>query len=132
MSTTPFADSRLAQYIDQRIGELHHKTQAEIAREAGFKNANFITMLKTGASKLALDRVPALAKALDCDPAMLMRLAIEQSYGPEMLKILQDLLGVPLTPDERDWLGMIRKALGSGDPVVNVVLQVRMLQPNAA
>lgn len=132
MSTTPFADSRLARYIDQRIGELHHKTQAEIAREAGFKNANFITMLKTGASKLALDRVPALAKALDCDPAMLMRLAIEQSYGPEMLKILQDLLGVPLTADERDWLGMIRKALGSGDPVVNVVLQVRMLQPNAA
>lgn len=132
MSTTPFADSRLARYIDQRIGELHHKTQAEIAREAGFKNANFITMLKTGASKLALDRVPALAKALDCDPAMLMRLAIEQSYGPEMLKILQDLLGVPLTADERDWLGMIRKALGSGEPVVNVVLQVRMLQPNAA
>lgn len=60
MSTTPFADTRFAQYIDQRIGELHHKTQAEIAREAGFRNANFITMLKTGASKLALDRVPAL------------------------------------------------------------------------
>lgn len=68
--------TRLARFIDQRIGEPHHKTQADIAQEAGFRNANFVSMLKIGCSKLALDRVPSLAKALDVDPAFLMRLAI--------------------------------------------------------
>ena len=101
MTTTPHASTRLAQFIDQRIGELHHKTQADIAKEAGFRNANFITMLKTGSSKLALDRVPQLAKALEVEPALLMRLAIEQSYGPEMLRTLVQLLSVPLSDDER-------------------------------
>lgn len=48
MTTTPYASSRLAKFLDKRIGELHNKTQAGIAREAGFKNANFITMLKQG------------------------------------------------------------------------------------
>lgn len=112
MSTTPYASTRLAQFIEQRIGELHQKTQADIAKEAGFKNANFITMLKTGSSKLALDRVPLLAKALEVDPALLMRLAIEQSYGIEMLQLLVRLLGAPLTDAERTWLSIIRDESG--------------------
>lgn len=43
MSTTPYADSRLAKYIDRQINQLYHKTQAEIARDVGFRKANFIT-----------------------------------------------------------------------------------------
>lgn len=101
MPTTPYASTRLAQFIDQRIGELHHKTQADIATEAGFRNANFITMLKTGSSKVALDRVLMLAKALEVEPALLMHLAIEQSYGTEMLQILVRLLGTPVTDEDR-------------------------------
>lgn len=116
MSTTPYASTRLTQFIDQRIGELHHKTQAEIAKEAGFRNANFITMLKTGSSKLALDRVPSLAKALDVDPAFLLRLAIEQSYGPEMLKLISTLLGAGVTDNERAWIAIIRDASSKRDP----------------
>lgn len=116
MSTTPYASTRLAQFIDQRIGELHHKTQADIAQEAGFRNANFITMLKTGSSKLALDRVPSLAKALDVDPTVLMRLAIEQSYGQEMLRMISALLGAAVTDNERAWIGIIRDASSGRDP----------------
>lgn len=112
MPTTPYASTRLAQFIDQRIGELHQKTQADIAKEAGFRNANFITMLKTGSSKLALDRVPLLAKALEVDPAFLMRLAIEQSYGTEMLQILVRLLSAPVSDDELKWLSTFRNASG--------------------
>lgn len=112
MPTTPFATSCLARFIDKRIGELHQKTQADIAKEAGFKNANFITMLKTGSSKLALDRVPLLAKALEVDPALLMRLAIEQSYGIEMLQMLVRLLSAPVFDDELEWLSTIGDASG--------------------
>lgn len=116
MPTTPYASTRLAQLIDQRIGELHHKTQADIAQEAGFRNANFLSMLKTGSSKLALDRVPSLAKALDVDPAFLMRLAIEQSFGPEMLRLISMLLGADVTDNERAWLSIIRDASSGRDP----------------
>jgi transcriptional regulator with XRE-family HTH domain len=116
MSTTPYASTRLAEFIDQRIGELHHKTQADIAKEAGFRNANFITMLKTGSSKLAFDRVPSLAKALDVEPAFLMRLAIEQSYGPEMLRMFLRLLGADVSTNERAWISIIRAASQGTDP----------------
>ncbi|MBC2834503.1 XRE family transcriptional regulator [Paragemmobacter straminiformis] len=116
MSTTPYASSHLAQFIDRRIEELHHKTQADIAREAGFRNANFITMLKMGNAKLALDRVPALAKALEADPSFVMRLAVEQSFGPEMLKLLSELLGENLTENEKEWIKIIRDSSAKTDP----------------
>lgn len=129
MSTTPYASTRLAQFIDQRIGELHRKTQADIAKEAGFKNANFITMLRTGSSKLALDRVPMLAKALEVEPAFLMRLAIEQSYGPEMLQILVRLLGTSIADEEHKLPSIARDEEGgpvspSGGPSHTAVGEV--------
>ena len=37
-----------------------------------------IAMLKSGASKLALNRVADLAKALECDARLLFKLALEQ------------------------------------------------------
>lgn len=135
MTTTPYADSRLAKHIDRRISQLHHKTQAEIAREAGFPNANFVSMLKTGNAKLALDRVPAFAKALEDDPAMIMRLAIEQTHGPEMLKLITDLLSEPLTDNERAWLKLIRESSSNTDPApartITRVLKLFLHDPEA-
>ena len=116
MATTPYASTRLAKFLDKRIGELHHKTQADIAREAGFKNANFITMLKQGNAKLALDRVPALAEALETDPAQLMRLALEQTFGPKMMRVFTELLGEPATANEKEWLELIREGSANSDP----------------
>lgn len=116
MTTTPYASSRLAKFLEKRIGELHHKTQADIAREAGFKNANFITMLKQGNAKLALDRVSALAAALETDPSQLMRLALEQTFGPKMMRVFTDLLGEPATANEKAWLELIRESSGNTDP----------------
>ncbi|MCZ8133804.1 MAG: XRE family transcriptional regulator [Rhodobacteraceae bacterium] len=123
MTTTPYASTRLAKFIDKRIGELHNKTQADIAREAGFKNANFITMLKTGSAKLALERVPSLAQALQADPAHLMRLALEQTYGPKMLRVFIELLGEPATANEKAWLALIRETSGDTDPEPSPVAQ---------
>ena len=116
MTTTPFASTRLAKFVSKRIDELHNKTQADIAREAGFKNANFVTMIKTGSAKLPLDRVPEFAKALDTDPGALMRLAIEQTYGPKMLAVFVELLGEPLTENERAWIDLVRTASNGIDP----------------
>jgi hypothetical protein len=116
MSTTPYKDSALALFVARRVLELRPKTQADIASTAGFINANFISMLKTGTSKLALDRVPALAGALECDPALLMRLALEQTVGSTAALALQEILGTPVSANERLWLAEIRDAAGSVDP----------------
>ena len=62
----PYAASRLTSFIRKRILELRpRKNQVEIAVEAGFVNTNMLLMIKSGKTKLPLDRVPALAKALD-------------------------------------------------------------------
>ncbi|EEW26910.1 hypothetical protein Rsw2DRAFT_0145 [Rhodobacter ferrooxidans] len=53
MANRPHADTELAKYLTRRGLELRPKTQADIATEAGFANANFLTMVKQGASKLA-------------------------------------------------------------------------------
>ena len=117
MATKPHADTRLAKYVAQRITELAgRKTQSEIAAEAGFVNANMLSMIKGGASKLPLDRVPQLARALESDPAFLLRLAMDQALGTTAAKAVGEIWGSPLTRNEREWIAEIRNASGDTDP----------------
>ncbi len=73
----PHANTPLADFIEKRVLELRPKHQNEIAEEAGFKNVNMLSMIKSGTSKLPLGRVVALALALDCDPKLFFRPAFE-------------------------------------------------------
>jgi hypothetical protein len=105
MSKKPYEDTSLAKYIERRVLELKpRKSQLQIASEAGYPNPNMVTMIKTGASKLALDRVPSMARALDCDPAWLMRLALEQAVGDTAAQALVEIFGTPVTANELGWL----------------------------
>ncbi len=118
MAKKPYEASRLAEFVDARLLELKHKkSQAEIAEEAGFVNQNMITMIKKGATKLPLDRVPALAAALDCDPALLLRLALEQSAGSTATAAIYEIIGQsPVSRNEMTWVREIREASGDTDP----------------
>ena len=112
MTKKPFEDTRLAQYVERRVLELKpRKTQSEIAAQAGFINPNMITMIKQGSSKAALDRVPALARALECDPAYLMRLALEQAVGRTAAAAVIEIFGEPVTENELGWIKAIRRAI---------------------
>ena len=79
-------------------------------------NGNFLSMLKAGNSKLALDRDPTQAAALECDPALLMRLELEQAVGSTAALALQEIRGTPVSANERLWLAEIREAAGNIDP----------------
>ena len=117
MPRKPHENTELTKYIDRRVLELKPtKSQAEIASEAGYVNQNMITMIKQGSSKVALDRVPALASALECDPAYLMRLALEQAIGGTAAGAVVEGFGEPVTANERGWLQEIRQASGNNDP----------------
>ena len=62
----PYADTRLAAFLEKRILELKSKkSQQQIATEAGFVQPNMLSMFKNRSNKLPLDRVAGLAKALD-------------------------------------------------------------------
>lgn len=127
MATKPHADTRLAKFVSQRIADLNGtKTQAEIAAEAGFLNANVLSMIKSGSTKLALDRVPQLAKALECDPAFLLRLTMEQSLGVTAAKAVGEIFGSPLTANEREWIAEIRDASGETDPRLTARSRARL------
>lgn len=78
----PYAGTKLAKYLEKRILELWPKrAQIAIASEAGFVNPNILAMIKADTAKLPLDRVSALAAALECDPTMLFMLALEHLGG---------------------------------------------------
>ena len=115
--THPHKDTPATKFINARINEIsHRKTQHEMAREAGFKNSNMITQLKLGSTKLALDRVPGMAKALEVDPALLMRVTLEQSVGTTAAAALIECFGSPVTENEQGWLDELRDASDNSDP----------------
>lgn len=114
--TRPFKDTTAAQFIRSRIIDLKgRKTQAQIAQEAGFPNASFLAMLKSGANKIALDRVPDLARALDVDPAHLIRLALAQSIGETASRAVLEIFGTPVTANEVLWLQELRDTSDNAD-----------------
>ena len=117
MTKKPYEDSRLAKYIERRALELKsRKSQSQIASEAGFPNPNMVTMIKRGTSKLALDRVPSMARALECDPAHLMGMSLEQAVGGTAARAILEIFGTPVTANEEGWLQVIRDASGNTDP----------------
>lgn len=113
----PFAGTRLTTFLTSRVLELRpKKTQAEIATQAGFTNANMMSMLKAGSIRLPLDRVQPLAIALAVYPAYLMLLALEQMVGGTDAKAIVEILSGAVTRNEMAWIEALREASGLTDP----------------
>lgn len=89
-------------------------TQREIADRVGFKNANIISMLKTGETRVPLERIPALAATLGLDERHFLLVAIEE-YHPGVHEVLIDVLGLPLSDAELGIVTMFRMASMRGE-----------------
>lgn len=114
----PYADTRLVKFLQKRILEMRpRKSQVEMAAEAGFMATNMLAMLKRGSSRLPLDRVPALANALDADPAYIFQLALEQQ-DPALARLVEDSIGAVVTRNEIAWIEEIRNASNHADPTL--------------
>jgi hypothetical protein len=115
----PHANSRLAAFIARRVLELRpKKSQMEIAAEAGFVNPNMMSLIKSGRSKLPLDRVPALARALEVDPRLLFLMTLEQAGGETLRLAAEEIFGTVVSRNEVAWLAEIRDASGHTDPAL--------------
>lgn len=100
----------VAEYLTQQIA-LCGKTQSEIAREAGFNKPNIISMLKQGATKLPINKIAAMSKALGVDPTFLFRLVMSE-YEPETWAVIEEqILHQPVISDnEFAIIQVIRKS----------------------
>ena len=116
---TPYSHTRLVHFLETEIlRQRARKNQAQIATEAGFTHTNMLSMIKAGKTRLPLDRVPALAKALDCDPAYLFRLAPQQSRNETIRQAVEHIFGAIVSRNEARWLAEIRGASDNTDPAL--------------
>lgn len=114
----PYADSRIAKYLSKQIDTLAgRKSQREIAQEIGYDKPNMISMFKRGECKIPLDKVPALAKSVEADPAFLFRLAMEQ-FWPDGNNPINTIFGTVLTRNETEIILHVRKESGETDPAL--------------
>ncbi len=110
----------VAEFIADRLAAID-KTQRQVATECGLENANVITMFKQGATKLPLNRIGPLAKALEVDPAHLLRLAMLE-YAPDTWKFMENAMQSTLmTARELDLIRAYRAATGDDDSVATVI-----------
>jgi transcriptional regulator with XRE-family HTH domain len=109
----PMISSPTARMLDTAIQNTP-LTQAEIAKRAGFPKPNVLSMMKNGLTKVPLARIPALAQALGIDQTQFLDCALAE-YHPEIHEILTEVLGLPLTSDEEELLGLYRIANLNGN-----------------
>lgn len=102
------------EYLGHQI-ELSGKKQREIAEALGYERPNIITMFKQGQTKVPIEKVPALARALGLDPAHLLSLAMKE-YMPEVYKTVQETLGRTVSKNEYAMIEAIREITGNQDP----------------
>jgi transcriptional regulator with XRE-family HTH domain len=113
----PFAEAPIAVFLTRAIDALQGtKSQREIAQEIGYEKPNMISMFKRGEAKVPLEKIPQLARAINVDPAHLLRMALQQ-YNPEFYKVIGLILDNKdiVTENEVAVIKEIRKLTGERD-----------------
>ena len=96
--------SAVVKLIARAIEDLApQKTQTELAKEMGFCKPNMLSMIKTGRADVPFHKIPEIAKALDIDPALLLRLHLKDQW-PSFGGVVDKIFGGVLTKNEREWL----------------------------
>lgn len=104
MSITGF--NSVADFVTRKINLLD-KTQKEIAAECGFDRPNVITMIKQGHTKVPLDKIYVIAKAINVDPAFFLRIVLNE-YQPNVLKVIEECSGLVVTQNESEIIEIFR------------------------
>ena len=68
------------------------KSNQEIADEIGIPKGNVVAMIRSGSMKLPINRVAAMAKAIDVDPMKLLRVVMSEGDAA-LLKAIEEIAG---------------------------------------
>ena len=108
MTKQPLQRPTVAEFLADRIADID-KTQRDIANECGFEHPNIITMFKNGQTKLPINRIATLAKAIDVDPVHLLRLVM-LDYLPELWGSIESIMqSTLLTANELEMVRAFRE-----------------------
>lgn len=88
----------------------------EIADETGLATVSLLSKIREGMIKVPLDRVPGLARALECDPRTLFLLALEQYFEKDTLVTIKQIIGPGMSQNEVAWMEALRSASDNADP----------------
>lgn len=114
MLTKAVRTESVAEFITHKI-RVSGKSQVEIASELGYDKPNIITMFKQGRTRIPLDKVGPLAKALEINPALFLKKVMGE-YMPETLAALQSVLdGLQLTQNELELIAAYRQTTKGKD-----------------
>lgn len=103
--------SELATLISTRLQDISdRKSQGEVAEEVGFVSKNVLSIIKRGDTKLPLDRVEPLAKALDLDLRTVMLMALRQYYSDDTIAAIREVFLDDLTKTEHEIITIARKS----------------------
>lgn len=100
----------------ERIINRSKYSQKEIAEMCGFNSPNIITMLKQGATKVPVEKIPALAKALDIDRVEFFELVMK-NYRPKEYEVIVEIFGEPISDAERAIIKLLRQVIPKGQLV---------------
>lgn len=127
----------VADYVSWQV-DLCGKPQKQIAEEAGFQQPNIVTMFKQGKTKVPLDKVGKLARALEVDPLHLLRMCMRE-YWPDTYPEIEGIFDQPiLTANELKILEVIRKAnvvnpkIRTTEDEVRLMVAIESLKPDNA
>jgi transcriptional regulator with XRE-family HTH domain len=97
----------VAQYLTMHINN-SEKTQRQIAIEIGYTKPNIITMFKKGHTKLPLEKIGPIAKALEITPDELF-FKVMTEYMPETFEALSPFMcGKMLSKEELELIDNYR------------------------
>lgn len=113
--------SELAALIDTRLNDIaSHKMQRDVAMEVGFPSLNVMSAIKRGATKLSLDRVEAMARALELDLPVLMIPALRQYFTDDVIEAIRNTFNSTETKTERDILEIAQKNMDVNEPLSKI------------
>jgi len=116
----PATKITVAEFITKKINE-SGRAQKAIAEELGYEHPNVISMIKSGNTKLPLDKVGKMAAALHVEPIQLLRLALDE-YHPGLYATIETCLANPLlSKGELQLIQSIRRVLNDVDPELFIV-----------
>jgi len=113
----------VAEFIDQQIAWTE-KSNLQIADECGFPKSNIVSMIRYGKTKMPMNRIGKMAKALEVDSVFFLGLVM-QEYDPEGWSVMQEIIGKPvITANEVKWIEVMREVSSEVPPPPHDVKKV--------
>lgn len=124
MTTETFEQSGLTHFLN-RQQNAKSLSDEQMAEALGFSRATIYTMIKSGAAKMPVGKIPSLAKVLEVSPAEVLEVVLRDAF-PELLDVIRKVWGpTNLSDGEKKLLLAYRALVNEHEDVEPLILDGR-------